>query len=111
MHVSGIVGFPPHANQRFITLATDAQTQQGFIDERAPINPSVADSSRNSNEGEDENEQDDELSEPTQVTRTEKRKEIHMDETAKGLRVLLLVTDSSFASSFRPSDETQEPLE
>ena len=28
-------------------LATDAHTQQGFIDERAPINPTLADSSRN----------------------------------------------------------------
>ena len=43
-------------------LATDAQTQQGVIDERVPIKPTVADSSRNANEGEDEDEQDDEMS-------------------------------------------------
>ena len=48
-------------------LATDAQTQQGFIDERAPIKPTVA------SECEDEDEQDDEMSE---LTRTEKRKDI-----------------------------------
>ena len=66
-------------------LATDAQTQQGFIDERAPINPTVADSSLNANESEDEDEQDDEMSEPTKLTRTEKRKEIQMDETAKSV--------------------------
>ena len=63
------------------------------------------------NEGEDEDEQDDEMSEPTQLTRTEKRKEIQMDETAKELRAVLPVTDSSLASSLRPSDETQEQLE
>ena len=51
------------------------------------------------------------MSEPTQVTRTEKRKEIQMDDTAKELRAMLLVTDSSLASSLRPSDETQEQLE
>ena len=92
-------------------LATDAQKQKGFIDERAPINPTVADSSRNANEGEDEDEQDDEMSEPTQLTKTGKRKEIQMDETANGLRATLPVTDSSLASSVRPSDETQEQLE
>ena len=63
MHVSGIVGF------------ADAQTLQGFIDERTSINPTVAESSRNANEDEDEDERDDEMSEPTQLTRTEKRKE------------------------------------
>ena len=92
-------------------LATDVQTQQGFIDERAPINPTDADSSRNANEGEDEDERDDEMSEPTQLTRTEKRKEIQTDDTAKELRALFPVADSSFASSLRPSDETKEQLE
>ena len=76
-------------------LATDAQTQQGFIDERDPINPPVADSSRKANEGEHENEQDEQMSKPTQLTRTGKRKEIQVDETAKDLRAMLLVTDSS----------------
>ena len=92
-------------------LATDAQTQQGFIDERASIDPTVADSSRTPNEDEDEDERDDEMSEPTELTRAEKRKEIQTDETAKELRALLLETDSSLASSLRPSDETQEQPE
>ena len=55
-------------------LATDAQTHQGFIDERAPINPAVADSSRNANEVEDEDEQDDEMTEPTQLTKDRRAK-------------------------------------
>ena len=37
-------------------LATDAQTQEGFIDERASIDPTVADSSRPPHEDEDEDE-------------------------------------------------------
>ena len=38
-------------------LAADAQTQQGFIDERAPLhNPTVADPSRTADEDEDEDE-------------------------------------------------------
>ena len=49
--------------------------------------------------------------EPTQLTRTEKRKEIQMDEAAQELQAMLLVTDSSLASSLSPSDETQEQLE
>ena len=92
-------------------LAADAQTQQGFIDERAPLNPTVADSSRNATEDEDEDERDDEMSEPTQLTRSEKRREVQKDEAANELRALLLVTDSSLASSLGPSDETQEQLE
>ena len=35
-------------------LAADAQTQQGFIDERAPLNPTAVDPSRTANEDEDE---------------------------------------------------------
>ena len=59
-------------------LATDAQTQQGFLDERAPINPTVADSS------------DDEMSEPT--ARIAKRKEIQTDEKKSyGHRYLQLI--------------------
>ena len=34
-----------------------------------------------------------------------------MDETPKELRALLPVTGSTLASSLRPSDESQEPLE
>ena len=65
-------------------LAADAQTQQGFIDERASLhNPTVADASRTADEDVDEDERDDEISEPTQITKAGKRKEIQMDETAK----------------------------
>ena len=92
-------------------LTADAQTQQGFIDERAPIIPIAADTSRNANDGEDEHEQDDEMSESTQLTKTEKREEIQTDETAIELRALLPVTDSSLASSLRLSDERPEQLE
>ena len=58
----------------------------------------------------DEDERDDEISEPTQVTRTDKRKEIHTDRTAKELRAPLSVAASSHASSWRFSVETQEQL-
>ena len=67
-------------------LGTDAQIQQGFIDERALLNPTAADLSRTADEGEDEDERDDEMSEPTRTKRTEKRKEIQTDETAKNYR-------------------------
>ena len=70
-------------------LAADAQTQHGFIDERTPL----ADPSRTVND-----DQDDEMSEPTQTTSAEKRK---VDETAKELRA---------PSSSRPADETHEQL-
>ena len=83
-------------------LVTDTQIQQGVIDERAPINPTTVDPSRIAAEGEDEDERGDEMSEPTQITRTEKRKDFQMDETAKELRAPLLVADSSLASSLRP---------
>ena len=53
-------------------LATDTQIQQGFIDERAPLNPTTVDQSRTANEDEDEDERDDEMSEPTRTKRTEK---------------------------------------
>ena len=45
------------------------------------------------------------------LARTEKRKEIQTDETAKELRALLSVTDSSLASPLRPCGEPQEQLE
>ena len=83
-------------------LAADAQTQHGFIDERAPLNLTAADSSRNGNVDEYEDERDDEMSEPTQLTRTEKAKEIQTDKTAKELRAPLPTADSSHASSLRP---------
>ena len=60
-------------------LAADTQKQQGFIDERTSLDIlTAADSSRMV-----EDEQDDEMSEPTRITSAEKRKEIRMDESAK----------------------------
>ena len=60
----------------FTSLVTESQTQRGFIDEHTPI----ADPSRTVDD-----DQDDEMPEPTQTTSAEKRK---VDETAKELRVL-----------------------
>ena len=54
-------------------LAADAQVQQGFIDERAPLNSTTADPSRTVGEGEDEDERNDEVSEPTRKQKSEKR--------------------------------------
>ena len=71
-------------------LATDAQTQQGFTDERAPLKPTVPDPPRTVNEDEDEDERDDEVSEPTQITRAEMRKDFQTDATAKVLRAPLI---------------------
>ena len=91
-------------------LATDIQ--QGFIDERAPLNPTTVDPSRTADEGEDEDERDDEMSDTTQKTnKSEKRKEFQTDETAKELQASLPTAASSHASSRRPSDETQEQPE
>ena len=42
------------------------------MDERAPLNPTTVDPSRTA----DEEERGDEMSEPTQITRTEKRKNV-----------------------------------
>ena len=82
-------------------LAADAQTQQGFVDERASlVIPTVADPSRPADD-----EQDSEMSELTQMTSAERRK---VDETAKELRASLPVTASSHVSSLRRDDETQE---
>ena len=61
----------------FTPLATETQTQHDFIDEHF----SFADPSRFVND-----DQDDEMPEPTQTTRAEKRK---VDETAKELRTLV----------------------
>ena len=89
---------------------TKGSSPLAIIDERAPINPTVADSSRSADEDEDEDVRNDEMSEPSQITMAEKRKKIQMDETTKDIRVLLLLADSSLASSLRLSDETQEQL-
>ena len=75
------------------------------------LNPTAADLSRTADEGEDEDERDDEMSEPARSKRTEKRKEIQTDETAKELQAPLPKADPSHASSSGPSDETQEQLE
>ena len=51
--------------------------------------PTVVDSSRLA-----EDERGDEMSEPTQITRAEKRKEIHTDGRAEELQVSLPITAS-----------------
>ena len=84
-------------------LAADAQTQEGFIGERISLCIStIADPSGTAND-----ERDDEMSEPTQMTSAGKRK---VDETAKELRASLPKPASSHASSLRLDDETQEQL-
>ena len=109
-----------HARQRNCWLSTTRKPKVHHLSRQtlrhnkassmnaAPLQ--IADPSRTANEDEDEDERDDEMSDPTQITRTEKRKEIQTDETAKALRAPLLVADSSQASSLRLSDETQEQL-
>ena len=92
-------------------LATDTQIQQGFIDERAPLSPTTVDPSRSAGEGEDEDEQNDEMSESIQTKQTEKRKGFQTDETARELRALLPITDSSHASPLRLSGRMQEQPE
>ena len=75
-------------------LATDAQTQQGFIDEGASLDvPTFADPSRTALDEQGE------VSAPTQMTSAEKRK---VDETANELLASLPTTASSHASSLRP---------
>ena len=107
MHTSGIVGFSLHVDQKVLHLLR--QTLRYTKASQTNVLHSIR-QLLNANEGKDEDEQDDEMSEPPQLTRTEKRKEIQMDETAKELRAMLPATDSSLASSLRP-DETQEQLE
>ena len=85
-------------------LSTDTQIQQCFIDERAPLNPATVDPSRTVDEGEDEDERDDEVSEPIQ-RKQRSEKSLKTDETAKELRALSPRTASSHASSLRPSDK------
>ena len=80
------------------SLATAARAQQDFIDERT----SIADPSRSVDD-----DQDDEMPEPTQRTSAEKR---NVNETAKELRVPLPITTFSRANSTRPENETHEQL-
>ena len=91
--------FTSHTQTKGSThLATEAQTQRGFIEEHTPL----AEQSRTVDD-----DRDDEMPEPTQTMNAEKRK---VDETAKELRALLSITTSSHASSSRPDDETHEQL-
>ena len=83
-------------------LSTDGQIQHGFIDERASLNPAPADPSQTADEGEEEDERDDGMSEPIQTKKTEKRIKVQADETAKELRASSPITDPSHASSLRP---------
>ena len=106
MHISGIVGFHYMQTKSSSPLATDTQIQQGFIDERAPLNPTAVDPSRT-----EDDERGDEMSEPSQKTRTEKRNDFQMDETSKELRAPLPFADPSHKSLLRPSDETLEQPE
>ena len=82
-----LLAFRYTQTKSFSPLATDAQIQQGFIDERASLNPTTADPpgtvKEDEDEDEDEDERDDEMSEPTRSKGTTKRKEIQTDETAK----------------------------
>ena len=72
-------------------LAADAETPQGFIDERASLLiPTGLGSTRLA-----EDERDDEMSELTQITRAEKRKEIHTDGSVKELQASVLIIASS----------------
>ena len=112
MHTSGIVGSSPHANQEFFTSCRGcSDTTKRFIDERASLNPTTADPPRTADEGEDEDERGDEMSEPTQKARTEKRKTFSDGRKSKRVTGMLPETDLSQASSLRPSAETQEQPE
>ena len=94
-----------HYTQRRSTspLATNVQTQQGFVDERASLNPTITGSIQYVDEDDDDaDERDDEMSGTTQVTRSEKRKEIQTDTTAKELRAVLPETDPSQSSLLNP---------
>ena len=84
MHTSGIVGFSLHAIPQVLHfLPWMLRYNKGFIDERASLNPTTADPPRTADEGEDEDNRDDEMSEPTQITRTEKRTYFQTDEKSK----------------------------
>ena len=82
-------------------VLADALTNLDFSAFRLDI-PTVADPSRTADD-----EQDDEMPEPTQMTSAENRKE---DETAKEFRASLPIATSSHVSSLRPDDETHEQL-
>ena len=79
-------------------LATDAQTQQVFIDERNSFDIQMLPGP--SRPVDDDH--DDEMSEPTQMTTAETRK---VDETAKELRASLPITASPHARSSRSDDD------
>ena len=75
-------------------LAADAQTQQG--DDLAPLNPTTVDPARTADEGEDEEERDDEMSEPTQNKEHTKAKRVSDGRNSK--RVTGTVNYSSFVA-------------
>ena len=90
--------FTTHKQEVSTPLATEAQTQRGFSEDRIPL----AERSRTV-----DGDRDDEMSEPVQTINAEKRK---VDGTAKELRAPLPITTSSHATSSRPDDETHEQL-
>ena len=91
MHTSGIRWlFTSTQTKSSSPLATDAQVQQGFIDERAPLNTMTVDPSRTVDKGEDEDERDDDMSEPTQTTENRKAKRVSDGRNSK--RVTGIVT-------------------
>ena len=103
---AGLLVFHLTQSRNSSPLAADAQTQEGSIDERAPLHiPTVVGSSRIV-----EDEQDEEMSDLTQITSAEKRNEIHTGESAKELRALLPISASSHPGSLRPDGEIQEQL-
>ena len=111
MHVNGIIAFFITRNVNFLHLL-----QQTLRHSKASSMDALHSTTRRLlihhqlSMKTDEDERDDEISEPTQITRTDERKEIHTDETAKELRTPLSVAASSHASSWRFSVETQEQL-
>ena len=103
MHVSGIVGFSPHANQKIFT-PRERRSDTTRLHRRTC-------SAQSDSCWAVKNYQWREVSEPTRITRRENRKDFQMDERSKELRAPLPISDSSHASSLRPCDEMQEQLE
>ena len=101
MHISRIVCLTTR-KRRVAHLATNV-TQQGFVVERASLNPTVTGPTQNVDE---DDERDDEMS-----ARSGKRKEIQTDTTAKELRAVVPVTNPSQPSLLKPFEETQGELE
>ena len=137
MHVRWIIGFPLHANQKFYTSCSRCSDTTRFHRRTYSTCGTVADwakGGRNSKrvtgtfannlfvtcefitiwwwKTHEKTRTFYETSQnPTQITRTEKRKDFQTDKTAKELRTTFPAADLSHASSLRPSYETQEQLE